>query len=223
MNRRRRYTPDWPEDLPARRKRMSRIFLFVAIGLAATAFVTAVQRRSTPEAVPTATATTVTRPSTTPPVAEIAPATAASGTATVTLERRDDGWYLPGAATWPLVTVGRVIDGDTLDVVASGVTLRVRVFGIDTPERGEACFTEATRRLETLAGREVRLVPDRRLQDAYQRELRYVFTPAGRSIDAALLDEGYARAWTQDGALRTALVPIAAAAQAAHRGCLWGG
>ena len=55
----------------------------------------------------------------------------------------------------------------------------------------------------------------------FQRELRYVFTPAGRSIDAALLDEGYAHAWREDGALKPILIPIEEAAHAAHRGCLW--
>ena len=47
-----------------------------------------------------------------------------------------------------------MIDGDTLDL-ANGT--RIRVFGIDTPERGERCYSEATERLRQLAGDSVRL------------------------------------------------------------------
>lgn len=156
-------------------------------------------------------------------VAASATTTVAPGTGRIELERRADGWYLPTPEAWPLVAVERVVDGDTLDVRASGVTLRVRVYGINTTERGEACFTESTRRLEALAGREVRLVPDRRQQDGFQRELRYLFTPTGRSIDAMMVDEGVARAWRDDGTLRATLIGLEDAAKAAKRGCLWAG
>ena len=44
--------------------------------------------------------------------------------------------------------------------------LSVRLFGIDTPERGEACYAEATNRLRELAGSEVLIVADERLQDS---------------------------------------------------------
>jgi endonuclease YncB( thermonuclease family) len=39
--------------------------------------------------------------------------------------------------------VDRVIDGDTFDSAST----RIRLFGMNTPERGDACFTEATDRL----------------------------------------------------------------------------
>ena len=38
----------------------------------------------------------------------------------------------------------RIIDGDTIDVTISDVEERVRFIGIDTPERGEPGFSEAT-------------------------------------------------------------------------------
>ena len=52
-----------------------------------------------------------------------------------------------------LVDVNRIIDGDTLDTSIG----RVRFYGIDSPERGEACFSEATAATERLAGSQVRL------------------------------------------------------------------
>ena len=114
-----------------------------------------------------------------------------------------------------------IVDGDTLDVVLDGKTERVRIFGIDTPERGEPCFREASARLGQLAGSEVRLLPDRRARDPNGRLLRYVYTPSGESIDARLIAEGLAHAWTRDGALRDALVALETQARASRTGCLW--
>ena len=34
---------------------------------------------------------------------------------------------------------------------------RVRLFGVDTPEQGERCYSEATERLKELAGDTVRV------------------------------------------------------------------
>ena len=101
-----------------------------------------------------------------------------------------------------------IIDGDTLDVEVDGHEERVRIFGIDTAERGDLCFAEASARLSDLAAAEIRLVPDSRNRDRNGRLLRYVYTPTGRSIDAALIAEGLARAWTRDGALRDELVAL---------------
>ena len=117
--------------------------------------------------------------------------------------------------------VTRIIDGDTFDVLLDGREERVRFFGIDTPERGDACFseaTEATRQL-TIAG--VRLLADDRNSDRNGRLLRYVYTPDGVSVDAALIANGYTRAWTDDGQHRDALVTLEGVARDGHIGCLW--
>ncbi len=218
MNRRRRYTPDWPEHLPRTRARLGRLMLLLGAAILLT-MVGAARVRSvgapgvtlspTPAAIRTAAAAT----------AGVTPATAPPAT----LEQRADGWYLAQPEAWPLVEVERVVDGDTLDVRAAQTALRVRMFGIDAPERGERCADEAAASLGRLTGRAVRLVADARQQDAFGRELRYVFTPDGRSLDAALLDAGLARAWREDGALQTLLVSIEAGARDARRGCLWAG
>jgi endonuclease YncB( thermonuclease family) len=89
------------------------------------------------------------------------------------------------------------------------------------PEEGQRCYEEARARLASLAARELRLVSDARQRDEFGRELRYVFTPVGRSLDAALVDEGLATAWREDGGLRALLIGIEDAARAASRGCLW--
>jgi micrococcal nuclease len=129
----------------------------------------------------------------------------------------------PDPRSLELAAVERVIDGDTLDVRIAGETRRVRLFGIDTPERGERCEGEATDRLRELAGESVRLRRDTRLQDPNGRDLRYLYTESGRSIDATMLAEGLAEPWTADGALRDDLILIAASARQDEIGCLWSG
>lgn len=66
-----------------------------------------------------------------------------------------------------------VIDGDTIELIGGA---GVRLIGIDTPERGECGFGEASAMLRSLiAGRPVRLVPGARDdRDRYGRLLRYV-------------------------------------------------
>jgi micrococcal nuclease len=106
----------------------------------------------------------------------------------------------------------------------NGVEEPVRLFGVDTPERGDECFTEASdvvRMLVAMHAGHVRLVADARERDSFDRLLRYVYTPNGLSIDAVLIAEGYGYAWTRDGALRDALVVLEAQARNSGRGCLW--
>ena len=137
------------------------------------------------------------------------------------IELRAGQWYAPPALALTAVSVERVIDGDTLNVLALSTLLRVRAYGFDAPEAGERCSSEATARLTALTADGVQLLADERLQDRFSRELRYLFTPDRRSIDAAMVGEGLARAWTQDGALRDALVAIEDEARSERRGCLW--
>ena len=58
-----------------------------------------------------------------------------------------------------LYPVQRVIDGDTFVSGRNrdGSESRVRLYGVDTPERGEPCFEEATERFRELAGDRVRI------------------------------------------------------------------
>jgi micrococcal nuclease len=115
-------------------------------------------------------------------------------------------------------SVDRIIDGDTLDLTGS---TRVRLYGVDTPERGEDCFTEATDRLRQLAGNTVRLEDGPRATDNFGRRLAYLYTFEGFSIDVILIGDGLARAWTRDGQHRNALVGLEQSARSNRVGCLW--
>jgi endonuclease YncB( thermonuclease family) len=196
---RRRYVPDWPTNITARRRRLSRVMLLVAALVAVIVIATPVVFLGGDDDDP-----------------------GAAGAAA--FEERGGGWYLAGGAETVTVGVDRVVDGDTLDVrLFDGSALRVRLFGASTPEVGERCADAATARLEALAGGEVLLLADARLEDAGGRALRYAFTRAGLSIDAVLIDGGLATAWREDGAYRDALVAIEDRARDAARGCLWAG
>ena len=117
--------------------------------------------------------------------------------------------------------VVQVIDGDTLDLLIAGTKYRVRLFGVDTPERGERCYEEATERTRHLSGDMVRVESGPRSQDRYGRLLFYLYTRSGESIDAILIRNGLATAWTRDGQYRDVLVKLEQEARRQGTGCLW--
>ncbi len=116
-----------------------------------------------------------------------------------------------------LVSVTNVVDGDTIDTSLG----RVRFFGIDTPERGDDCFTEATDFTRLLVGSQVRLEDGPRLEDTYGRRLAYIYDSSGNSIDVQLIAGGFAIAWTRDGQHRDVLVGLEESAKVNRAGCLW--
>ena len=83
--------------------------------------------------------------------------------------------------------VDYVIDGDTL-VISGGE--RVRLVGIDAPEKGEKFAERSKRRLEELAGNTVELILCEE-KDVYGRSLA-VLLRKGNNINKALLEEGMA-------------------------------
>ncbi|MFA9432393.1 thermonuclease family protein [Egicoccus sp. AB-alg2] len=98
------------------------------------------------------------------------------------------------APSTPAWTVVNVVDGDTVDVRADdGTQERIRVIGIDTPERGECGFGEAAAALAAMTeGRVVDLVDGARDdRDRYGRLLRYLDIE-GLDAGLRLIEEGYA-------------------------------
>ncbi len=69
-----------------------------------------------------------------------------------------------------------IIDGDTIDVDINGVGYRVRYIGVNTPERDETCYADATNaNADLVDGQTVTLVRDSSNTDRYGRLLRYVY------------------------------------------------
>ncbi len=92
-------------------------------------------------------------------------------------------------------TLAEVVDGDTVSVRLDGGGLeRVRLIGIDTPERGECYAGRATGAARALAGgRRVELAGDETqdTRDRYGRLLAYVYV-GERFINAELVRGGFA-------------------------------
>ena len=101
---------------------------------------------------------------------------------------------LPAGET---ASVAFVIDGDTIEVTVNGRSHRVRYIGVDSPERGEPFYDEATQANRRLAaGQNVILVKDVSEVDQYGRLLRYVYLIDGTFVNAELLRLGYAQLFT---------------------------
>jgi micrococcal nuclease len=92
-----------------------------------------------------------------------------------------------------LATVSHIVDGDTIDVALDGRSYRVRYIGMDTPERGNYFFSEATEANRALVeGQQVILVKDVSETDRYGRLLRYIYLEDGTFVNAELVRQGYA-------------------------------
>lgn len=100
----------------------------------------------------------------------------------------------------------KVTDGDTLVVQIGSEEVRVRLMGMDTPERTttrngqiEHYGEEASRFAEQLveeSGWEVSLTYDKVTKDKYGRDLAYVWLKDGRLMNAVMVAEGYAYSYT---------------------------
>ncbi|WP_420630217.1 thermonuclease family protein [Candidatus Leptofilum sp.] len=117
--------------------------------------------------------------------------------------------------------VTEVIDGDTINVLLDGRTYRVRYIGIDTPERDEACFGDATAaNAAYVEGQTVRLVTDVSNTDRFDRLLRYVYV-GEVLVNAELVAGGWAESkrYQPDDALFNYLEELEDSAANQQLGC----
>jgi micrococcal nuclease len=181
--------------------------------------------RPTNTARPTATQRPTNTPAptstTAPPTATRVPATATRPIPTATLAPPT---ALPTATSAPAAlgdtaVVTAVIDGDTIEVSMGGASYRVRYIGMDTPEVGQACGSEATQANAALvSGQTVRMVKDVSETDRYGRLLRYVYV-GNTFVNGALVAGGWAvaRDYPPDTAMSATLHGLMQ--QGAGRGC----
>lgn len=105
-----------------------------------------------------------------------------------------------------LYSINHFVDGDTIAVNMNGIVETVRMIGIDTPETHKPntpvqCYgpEAATFTKQLIGSSSVRLQADSldTNRDRYNRLLRYVYLPDGRLVEAELINNGYAFAYTQ--------------------------
>ncbi len=115
--------------------------------------------------------------------------------------------------------VGAIADGDTITVLHSGKQEKVRLYGIDCPEKKQAFGARARQFTGELAFRKkvTVLVKDR---DRYGRTVGEVVLPDGRVLNRELVRAGLAWWYRQYAARATELGRLQDEARAARRG-LW--
>lgn len=90
-------------------------------------------------------------------------------------------------------SVIKIVDGDTIRI-DNGES--VRLICIDTPERGEKGYKEASDYLESLIlNQEVKLTKDVSERGKYGRLVRYIYSMKGDFINEIMVREGYAEAY----------------------------
>jgi len=83
-----------------------------------------------------------------------------------------------------------VLDGDTIEVLHNQHPERIRLHGIDCPEKGQAYGTKAKQATSALVfGKEVTLQTYG--TDKYKRTLADVFLPDGTNVNHELVKEGW--------------------------------
>ena len=96
----------------------------------------------------------------------------------------------PPSASWSGRCVG-VSDGDTISVMHDGVEVRIRLNGIDCPEKDQA-FASVARKFtsDAVLGRDITVSPTD--EDQYGRTVADVMMPDGHSLNEALVAAGMA-------------------------------
>jgi len=128
-----------------------------------------------------------------------------------------------GLADYPdgYYEIQRVVDGDTFELTDGKI---VRLIGIDAPEAGETCSTEATQHLSSLiSGETVYLEKDVSETDIDGRLLRYVYVN-GAFVNLELVYDGYAYtvSYPPDIAYASQLADAEVDAINNDRGCAFG-
>lgn len=99
-----------------------------------------------------------------------------------------------------LYSVSKFVDGDTIAVNMNGITEKVRMIGVDTPETHKPntpvqCYGPAASAFtkNSLTGKKFRLVSDSEStdRDRYDRLLRYIILSDGTNFNQRLIEQGY--------------------------------
>lgn len=117
--------------------------------------------------------------------------------------------------------VTRVIDGDTIEVDINGQIYDIRYIGMNTPERDESCYRDATEANRDLVeGETVRLVRDVSDTDRFDRLLRYVYV-GDVFVNERLVEQGFAEVvrYTPDTSQFLNFRELEQAAARDNRGC----
>ena len=118
----------------------------------------------------------------------------------------------------PAQVVG-VTDGDTITAIVDGRQIKVRLNGIDAPEKKQAFGNVSKQALSGLVfGKRVSIVDLGK--DRYGRTIGEVFTPDGQQVEVAMVRLGFAWHYVKYAPRNTDLAGAELVARKARRG-LW--
>jgi len=83
-----------------------------------------------------------------------------------------------------------VTDGDTIKILSGGKQIKIRLYGIDTPEKKQAFGQAAKREISSLLTPLV-TVKEKDI-DRYGRTVGIVYTSAGENVNQEMVKSGYA-------------------------------
>lgn len=95
-------------------------------------------------------------------------------------------------------TLLRVVDGDTIEALVENETWKIRLQGINTPEKGKPFSNEAKDFLKQFENKSIQLMRDFEDTDRYDRKLRYLFYE-NRLINKEILEQGLANKYYYSG------------------------
>jgi endonuclease YncB( thermonuclease family) len=128
---------------------------------------------------------------------------------------------LSAGPNWLEGLVVGVSDGDTMSILVESKEIRIRLYGVDCPELGQAFGKRAKKRVSELCYRQTVRV-ETKGHDRFKRMLGVVTLPDGRNLNRLVVEEGLAW-WYQKYAPRdTRLAHLEIKARKARRG-LWSG
>ena len=111
-----------------------------------------------------------------------------------------------------------VVDGDTIDVLVERQPIRIRLYGIDCPEKSQPFGMRAKQVASSLCfGSRVTVVP--RDKDRYGRLVAEIVLLDGRNLNREMLRQGYAW-WYRQYSTDAELEKLEREARSARRG-LW--
>lgn len=98
--------------------------------------------------------------------------------------------YSPAGATTFQGRVTGISDGDTIKIIANKEQVKIRLYGIDTPEKKQDFGQAATRKIKSILTSSVTI--EEKDRDRYGRTVGIVYTSAGKNVNEEMVRSGYA-------------------------------
>lgn len=91
-------------------------------------------------------------------------------------------------------TLTRVVDGDTIEAQVGEEIWKIRLLGINTPEKNMPYATDAANFLRQFENKTIQLKRDNEDTDKYKRKLRYIFFN-NEMLNLEIIESGFANAY----------------------------